>query len=114
MPGSFVFVQNAFVGHSVDYRDGCIVGGLRLLGIACGNGCQNFFDDCAYQRAQAGIVGAALFRLASALLCLWGVGHLLLPLGVENSGGAIIHIGPPLVNRCLSGEPDVCLMYTNA
>ena len=70
MTGCLVLLDDATVRHSVDHRDGRIIGGAGVVGVTC-VGCRDYLLNLgANQRSQARIVRATLVILARSLSCL--------------------------------------------
>mgnify|MGYP001773056489 CR=1 FL=1 len=68
MPSCFVLVDDAFVGHAVDYRHGCSVSSTSFIQIFCINGFDHILDVGTNHGAQAGVVAATLLSLNCELL----------------------------------------------
>src|SRR5690606_16552802 len=70
-----VLVDDAFVGHTVDYRHGCNVSSTSFFQIFCIQGLDHILDVGADHGAQAGVVAATLLSLNCAFFGGRAVGH---------------------------------------
>ena len=71
MAGCLVFLDDAAVCHSVNHRDGRIIGGAGVVGVTRVGCSDNLLNLGANQRPQARIVRATLVVLARPLSS-WG------------------------------------------
>ncbi len=68
--GCLVLVDQALVGRAIDDRNSGLVGRHDRLLVTCFDGIDDLLDVSTQHAATAGVVLAALFRLAGALACL--------------------------------------------
>ena len=61
VPGSLIFVNNAFTSHPVNEGHGDVVCGLRLFFVTAANGADDFLEVGAHLRASAHVVLATNF-----------------------------------------------------
>src|SRR5690606_20882905 len=87
---SFVLVDDALVGHTVDHRHSQGVGGLGFGQIFGVDSLDYVLDVGTHHRAQACVVAAALLSLIGAFFGGGGVGHRRAPrtLGSTNTCAA--------------------------
>lgn len=70
MPSSLVFVKDALISHAVDNWHGFVVCGLGGGLVATIDRCKHLLDVSTYHGAQAGVMIATDFGLASAFFGL--------------------------------------------
>lgn len=75
MTGSLVFVDDAFVSHAIDHRDGSGISRFGRILVAAFDGGLYAFDICAHHGAKAGVMLAVFLRLFCALFGGLDIGH---------------------------------------